>query len=196
MDKERGGMRQAGTNIMPVGPLMKEHRLIERMIKLMKQGLSYIGKDRDKDIGFLESMIDFMSTYADRCHHGKEEGILFRQLRAKPLEPGLKGILEELIKEHAVARGELSSLRQAKDGYDAKASQESLIQIRSHIEALLKLYPPHIEKEDKRFFLPVMKYLGKEEQASMLEEFRQFDEQLIHEKYKSLVECLEKTALP
>jgi hypothetical protein len=41
-----------------------------------------------------------------------------------------------------------------------------------------------------------MDYFSGEEQASMIEEFRKFDQQLIHEKYKSLIERLEARGKP
>jgi hemerythrin-like domain-containing protein len=32
---------------------------------------------------FIDTAVDFIRTYADRCHHGKEEDILFRNLAKK-----------------------------------------------------------------------------------------------------------------
>ena len=32
---------------------------------------------------FIDTAVDFIHTYADRCHHGKEEDILFKALAAK-----------------------------------------------------------------------------------------------------------------
>ena len=62
----------------PIGPLMWEHRLIERMVKLLKKELIKI-KEIDKvDTNFILIVVDFFRTYADRTHHGKEEDILFK----------------------------------------------------------------------------------------------------------------------
>jgi hemerythrin-like domain-containing protein len=52
------------------------------------------------------------------------------------------------------------------------------------------LYPPHIEKEDKRFFFPVMEYFSPQELDAMIHEFKEFDEKMIHEKYEKLVKFL------
>ena len=49
-------------------------------------------------------------------------------------------------------------------------------------------------KEDKHFFLPVMQYFTQEEQDKMLDEFNRFDQTLIHDKYRGIVEGLEKVA--
>jgi len=45
----------------------------------------------------------------------------------------------------------------------------------------------HIEKEDKRFFHPIMNYFSRQEMDAMLQEFEEFDRKVIHEKYADLV---------
>ena len=62
------------------GPLMIEHRLIERMITLIKQKLNQIESTNQVDPLFIDTVVDFIKFYADRTHHGKEEDILFREL--------------------------------------------------------------------------------------------------------------------
>jgi len=60
------------------------------------------------------------------------------------------------------------------------------------MEALVKFYPIHIEKEDKHFFIPCMDYFNGEEKDAMLKEMREFDRNMIHEKYTRVVEEHEK----
>ena len=80
--------------MMPIGPLMIEHRLIERMIALLKKESARIRSTGQVNVEFILSAVDFIRTYADHCHHGKEENILFRDLKKKKLSastrPGLK----------------------------------------------------------------------------------------------------------
>jgi len=64
----------------PIGPLMREHRLIERMIALMGREIEQINASGKVNTGFLMVAVDFIRTYADRTHHGKEEDILFRSI--------------------------------------------------------------------------------------------------------------------
>jgi hemerythrin-like domain-containing protein len=56
---------------------------------------------------------------------------------------------------------------------------------------LAEFYPKHIEKEDKVFFPSCRAYFTDEEDQAMLAEFFEFDQKMIHEKYKSVVEGLE-----
>lgn len=69
--------------MMPVGPLMIEHRMIERMIALLEKESARIKSTGRVDVEFVLSSVDFIRTYADHCHHGKEENILFRDLKKR-----------------------------------------------------------------------------------------------------------------
>jgi hemerythrin-like domain-containing protein len=175
----------------PIGPLMIEHRLIERMISLMDSEIGQINAGGKVNTGFLMVAIDFIRTYADRTHHGKEEDILFRDLARKNMSAEHLKIMNELVEEHAAARRIVARLVTARENYISGASK-SHKDIVDCLQELAGFYPAHIEKEDKRFFYPCLEYLGKQEQDAMLQEFWEFDKKLIHEKYRRTVEELEQ----
>ena len=81
--------------MMPIAPLMIEHRLIERMVKLMGRHVGMISSSSRADTHFIGSAVDFIRVYADRCHHGKEEDLLFPLLQQKgmPRAGGLVGMM-------------------------------------------------------------------------------------------------------
>jgi hemerythrin-like domain-containing protein len=180
---------QQGGFMKAIGPLMIEHRVIERMLALLNQELSKILKEGKVDSPVIDVAIDFFTTYADRFHHGKEERILFRELKGKPLSVEHKQIMNDLIEEHAYARNTVEKLRNARER--GATDKDSLDEIMQCIETLLKSYPVHIEKEDKHFFFPALEYLSLEEQAAMLDEFRAFDGSFIHEAYTGRIKALE-----
>lgn len=161
--------------MLPIGPLMIEHRLIERMVALLK-------KETQINLNFIGIAVDFFRFYADRCHHGKEEDILFRALAAKQLSPEHKKMMADLLQDHVRARELVGKLKDSR----------TLGDIKECIDKIVELYTVHIQKEDKQFFIPSMGYFTKEEQAALLCEFQEFDRMLIHEKYKKLVEQIEK----
>jgi hemerythrin-like domain-containing protein len=175
----------------PIGPLMREHRLIERIIPVLNTGLKRIGKGNEANVEMLTIAVDFFRTYADRTHHGKEEDILFRELAGKPLSPEHKATMNELIQEHIYARKTVSALVAARDAY-SQGDKGALKDIVKHVTELVNFYPAHIEKEDQHFFYPILDYFSKQEQDDMLEEFWEFDRMLIHEKYQKVIEGLEK----
>jgi len=176
--------------MMPIGPLMIEHRLIERMAALLQKETRAINETKIIDKGFFEGAADFFKMYADRCHHGKEEDILFRELATKDLAPEHKEIMDELIQDHIFGRKTVGQLLKATERYQPEDS-DTFTDIMDALEKLVELYPPHIEKEDRHFFMPVMQYFSQEEKDAMLEECWEFDKKLIHEKYRQVVEWFE-----
>ncbi len=171
----------------PIGPLMREHRLIERMVNVMDKQLKWASERRMIDTDPIAVAVDFFRIYADRTHHGKEEDILFRELAKKPLSPTDNKIMQELIAEHVLARKMVAELAEANARF-AKGDSRSLLNMMNLIRDLVNFYPAHIAKEDKNFFYPCLEYLTKSEQDAMLAEFWEFDRKLIHEKYQEVVE--------
>ncbi|MBC8390280.1 MAG: hemerythrin domain-containing protein [Actinobacteria bacterium] len=175
---------------MPAGPLMIEHRLIERMIKLLDLEFNNIKKTDEVNISFIDQAIDFIKTYADRCHHGKEEDILFRELKNKTITPVHKKTLDKLVEEHIYARETTRILVDAKNKY-SNGNKGNVSTILKQLNKLVEFYPKHIAKEDKNFFIPCMAYFTRKEQDNMLNEFWEFDRKLIHEKYRKIIELYE-----
>ena len=179
--------------MQPIGPLMIEHRLIEKVVSLMEHELKYIQATSTIDPHFVELVVDFFRTYADRTHHGKEEDILFRELAKKPLSPEHQKTMKELMQEHVVARTNVGGLVSTNQDF-LHGDTGALKMMTVFMGVLVHLYPAHIEKEDKHFFVPVMQYFSQDEQDAMLKEFWDFDRKLIHEKYQKAFEELKGIA--
>ena len=170
---------------------MIEHRLIERMITLIKQKLNRIETTNQIDPLFIDTVVDFIRIYADRTHHGKEEDILFRELSNKQMFDQDMQIMDELVDEHVLGRKTAKELVEANAQY-RMGEKSALAVIVSKLKKLVDFYPKHIEKEDKIFFPAYMKYLSDEEDQLMLKEFYEFDREMIHEKYKLVLQKLEE----
>jgi len=177
--------------MMPIGPLMIEHRLIERMIDVMGEEVKIFDERQKLDFEFVEMAVDFIRTYADRCHHGEEEDILFRELRVKKLIEEHRNTLEELIEEHRWGRKTTLKLVEANKNY-MHGTEKAMSTVIDCMKSLVQFYPKHIEKEDKHFFIPCMGYFSEAEQQAILREEWEFDRSLIHEKYKNVVVAVEK----
>lgn len=172
--------------MMPIGPLMIEHRLIERMINILNNEFIRMQNERYLNPIFIDNVVDFIRTYADQTHHGKEEDILFRELEKKELSEEHEKIMKELIEEHKFGRKITGELVEARKKY-VKGELNAIEIVIKKIKTLIDFYPKHIEKEDKHFFVPVMDYFSKEQQNKMLREEQEFDRKMIHKKYDSLV---------
>ena len=175
----------------PNAALMIEHRLIERMFTILRRELLNIEKfDRLNPI-LIVYAVNFIRTYVDQTHHGKEEDIFFRELKKKNLSPEHERIMNELIDEHKIVRRTTHELVKASSDY-VQGNRNSLSIIFEKIAFLVDFYPHHIEKEDKHFFIPVMNYFTKEEQTAILEEGYNFDRNMIHKEYQNVVSDFEK----
>jgi hemerythrin-like domain-containing protein len=177
--------------MMPVGPLMKEHRLIERMIKIMDKKLNIMEQKKEADLFFIDTAVDFIKNYADKRHHGKEEDILFKDLGKKQLTPEHKRIIDELVKEHIMGRNNVKKIIEGKESY-VQGNKNALKDISENIRILIKFYPKHIEKEDKHFFIPCMNYFTQQERDIMLKEGEEFDKKLAQIDYEKIVKQLEE----
>ena len=173
------------------GTLMIEHRLIERMLETVKDALIKIDAEDKIDPVFVDTVVDFIKFYADRTHHGKEEDILFRELKNKPLSAEDRRIMDELIEDHIFGRRTTVALVDANTRYRA-GDHGALSEIADKLQTLVKFYPKHIEKEDKVFFPNSKRYFTDDEDRQTLAEFLEFDRKMIHEKYTATVEAIEK----
>jgi hemerythrin-like domain-containing protein len=172
------------------GPLMIEHRLIERLLARVRQEVRHMEATGRVDPLFIDTVVDFVRVYADRTHHGKEEDILFRQLAAREMSEEDQKVMAELVSEHAFGRQTTRELIEANERY-RQGDQAALAVIADRLKVLAEFYPLHIAKEDKVFFPAARRYFSDQEDQALLQAFWEFDRQMIHEKYGAVVRELE-----
>ena len=179
--------------LKPRGCLMIEHRLIERAIEILGVEKKRLEAGGALDELFIDKVVDFIKTYADRTHHGKEEDILFDSLEEKPLSEEEDRLMQELIEEHKLGRDLTKKLVAAKDAVVA-GNKEELSTVLEVMGRLIVFYPQHIKKEDDTFFPDTERHYDKAELDKMLKAFYDFDMQMIHEKYQNTVAAMESDA--
>jgi len=180
-------MKKEDESMKPIGPLMWEHRLIEKMLGHLMRHIDKAETDKKINPIIIDTAVDFIRMYADRTHHGKEEEILFRNLAQKELTAELKKTMQELFDEHVWGRKTTAQIVAAKEAF-LSGEEGKLGEIIRLTRELGSFYPKHIEKEDKHFFYPCQEYFSKDEQEKMLTQFWEFDRKMIHEKYNKVVE--------
>lgn len=179
--------------MLPIDPLQSEHRMIARMLGLLSAELKTVRALKRVNIGLLEAAADFFRSYSDRCHHGKEEFILFRKLdKKKDLPPELHKIMEELVDNHVKSREWIDNLQSATRRY-VKGEKGAIREIQQLLEDMTENAPKHMEKEEKKLFAPAMEYLSQAEKDALIAEEYELDRTLIHERYKLIIEKLEST---
>lgn len=141
------------------GPLMIEHRLVERMLSLIKDALGQIESTQKLDPLFVDTAGDFIHICADRTHHGKKEDILFRDLGRRPLSAEDKRVMNELIQEHVFAHGTTKALVEPNNRYRS-VDASALADIAGKLPTLVEFYPQRIEKEDQLNEEDLIAYCG------------------------------------
>jgi len=177
--------------MLPVEILVNEHRLIIHAVGVLKKEQDKIVTSGKVDPNVIVTAVDFFRTYADKYHHGKEEGILFNDLYRRKLSDKAGAMMRELILEHAAARRAVTILDKLRSNY-VSGDAAALGGIMDALKTLIDLYPKHIEKEDKHFFFPVMDYFSEAEQREMLRKFQEYDQNFADSRYKQIIEALEK----
>jgi hemerythrin-like domain-containing protein len=178
--KEDSGMN-------PVGILTGEHLLIDRMVDLLQGELENISQGKKVDLIFFDGAIDFTKNYADLCHHGKEESLLFEALDMKRLLPEHKELMDSLVMDHVEHRNIIISLEAARERH-LKAEADTVGQMLTACKRLAEFYPGHMAKEEKGLFIPSMEYFSQREQEEMVKKFWEFDKDLLLAKYLNFMD--------
>jgi hemerythrin-like domain-containing protein len=177
--------------MMAVAPLIVEHNLIKRMAAQIRSHVAKIEKEGKLDVLFIDTSVDFMRTYADKCHHGKEEDILFKALLEKPLNEDERRTIAELMSEHNYERHLTRELDGARQRYARGDLNYAMHEAVGLMKKLVEFHEPHIAKEEQHLFLSSGGYFTQEEHNAMLAKFEEHDRKLIHEKYQSIVKEIE-----
>lgn len=156
--------------------LKHEHRVIERALRALDGMCMKLAGRGPVPPEALNELIDFITTFADHYHHGKEEKFLFPALerRGIPREGGPLGVMEH---EHQVERKLITELRYSADAYregDEKAARTFVEAARAYLSLLVS----HIEKEDSVLFRIGEEILDDEDKAALAKSFSETDEAL------------------
>lgn len=128
----------------PVDVLSEEHRTILGVLAAAEREVERVEAGRPLRLSFWHGYLDFMEHYADRCHHGKEEDVLFAELEQNGL-PRDMGPTHCMRTEHDTMRAGRRRLTELLTGDDLPAICRAA---RSGIDMLRE----HIEKEDHVLF--------------------------------------------
>jgi hemerythrin-like domain-containing protein len=111
--------------------LQHEHEAILRALTVLERLGERLASGRPVSDATVSELVMLLRTFADRCHHGKEEDHLFPALRAK----GAGDALSVFLDEHEEGRGYLRTLAgSGPTGERAAAARRYVGMLRNHIE--------------------------------------------------------------
>src|SRR3989304_1422677 len=97
------------------GVLRQEHDAILRMLEVAEAVARQLDRGENVPADTLAGLLEFFRLFADRCHHGKEEDLLFPLLEKKGL-PRAGGPLGGMLGEHERGRPPVRRMGGAADG--------------------------------------------------------------------------------
>lgn len=134
----------------PTEILSSEHRVIEIVLDCLERLAEKARGSRRLDIDSADQAVRFLRTFADACHHQKEEQKLFKALEARGL-PGHVGPISVMLGEHETGRALLRELDLAISAARA-GEQDAAERFAARAGAYVELLRDHIAKEDQVLF--------------------------------------------
>ncbi len=176
----------------PTQILSSEHRVIEIVLDSLEQMIDRSRASRSLERETAEQFVDFIRTFADGCHHGKEENHLFAALEIKGAsrESGPVGVM---LHEHQLGRDYVSQMSAnipAAASGDKVALQIFLLNAANYVQLLRA----HILKEDQILFPLADSLFSEDEYDKINTDFDHVESHHMgegtHQKYLNLAKSL------
>ncbi len=172
----------------PTDILMQEHQVILGVLEAALQEARTMDATGEVDAERLDKMVEFFRSFADHCHHAKEEKELFALMEQRGL-PAEGGPISVMLTEHDEGRRHVRALAEAaalaREGDTSAAASAA-----RELQAFVKLLRNHILKEDTVLYPLADQILTDEDQSKLAEAFERIEREEvgagIHEKYYQL----------
>lgn len=139
----------------------------------------------------LEGLLEFLKVFVDKCHHGKEEDLLFPAL----VDAGVpeSGPIAVMLSEHEMGRGYVRAMNADYAAYVGGDESRAKDIVRNG-RAYISLLRDHITKENDVLFVMADDLLSERRQDELFEGFEKIEEERIgrgkHEEFHHLLEEL------
>jgi|TARA_B100001971_G_C18199104_1_gene543406 hemerythrin-like domain-containing protein len=177
----------------PIDVLMQEHRLIERMLKVLTV-VAEQAEVVEVDGATFEKAIDFIRNFADKFHHAKEEGELFPLIESKGI-PKDGGPIGMMLQEHDEGRNYVKGMDDSLRKYKAGDKSQTTAISRNAL-GFANLLAEHIMKEDNILYPMGNRVISNQERSSLAQRFKEINAEAVDEgipeKYHNLVNELEQ----
>lgn len=155
-----------------IDDLKSEHNAILSGLKILTAMASRIDRGLDVEKRGIWDFLAFLKEFGDKCHHGKEEGILFPAM-VKAGAPAKGGPIEVMLGEHARGRELIRQMETASGG------TPDLPKFSHAAKEYAALLESHIEKENGVLFPSAEASLGQQQLDQIYESFEQHEEKVI-----------------
>lgn len=153
----------------PIDILTHEHKYILKVVHALSVIDEDLHRDGQVDVDLIQKVVRFMRNFADKCHHAKEEAVLFPAMEDKGV-PKTGCPLATLRAEHDKGRKLVTTLKEAAEAY-AAGRLDAAEEISNAIGGIRQLYPNHIWKEDEMVFPMAQRLFTLDELKQLINDF-------------------------
>jgi hemerythrin-like domain-containing protein len=178
----------------PIEVLMNEHRLIESVLDSLEAYVDRLAPNSSLETADLGRFTQFIRAFADTCHHGKEEDILFETMVQHGM-PRESGPIAVMLHEHEQGRQLVRTLAEfAARPTEAGWNDADRHRIRQAARSYAELLRQHIQKEDGILYPMAVSRFDPATMADIARRFDAFEAEKTgpgeHEKLHALAEEL------
>lgn len=158
----------------PIEQLINEHVHIKSMLNVLTNLVENNNEDFNKSLDNLKNVMDFLSAYADRLHHGKEEEVLFFELNEIEFFQNHQ-IINEIEDEHDQGRSLIKEIKNTLNKINIPLNEQTEDKLKELIWDYIDLLTQHIEKEDKILFPTIQEHLNVQLKEKISKKFLKVD---------------------
>jgi hemerythrin-like domain-containing protein len=176
----------------PTEVLITEHNAVLLALKILEKAVDRLAAGAADALEHIDQLIDFFRGFVDKCHHAKEEEVLFPELqkRGLPREGGPIGVM---LAEHDAGR---RLVRKMSEGLEhlRGGNGDAVRTLQEDSNEYRDLLRGHIDKENNVLFPMADRLLSDDDGASIIERFEAIERDRVgagkHEAYHEMLHRL------
>lgn len=184
-------------NMKATQRLKDEHQGVLLMLNILEAVCKKLSTGEKVEPKHLQQIVEFLQIFVDKCHHGKEEDVLFPAMEQAGI-PKENGPIGVMLVEHETGRGYVREMKTAIEKY-ASGDATLAANIVNAANNFISFLRPHIEKEDNILYAMADQVLPAEQQEKLFTEFEKIENEKIgsgtHEKFHELLHQLKQIYL-
>jgi len=177
--------------------LRDEHKAVVLMLTILEKVSRKLKTKSALEKEHFEGILEFFRVFVDKCHHGKEEDLLFPAYEAVGI-PNKNGPIGVMLAEHEEGRGYVKNMAAAFEEFK-KGEPLSGSRIEEYTNKYIALLKQHIDKEDTVLYPMGDARITDEKDKELLAGFGRIENERIgsgkHEQFHSMIDKLKSIYL-
>jgi hemerythrin-like domain-containing protein len=178
----------------PTQDLKHEHDIVKHALQIMDKLCDRVETGEKPNVEHITKLLEFLREFVDKCHHAKEEELLFPTMEHAAGQQ-VKPMITQMLAEHETGRAHISGMKQAFADYKAGQPQ-AVSALIENARGYIMLLNSHIVKEDTILYEVADQILSPQQQQELAEGFETIEAERTgpgkHEEYHQLIHYLEQ----